>query len=258
MKSVIQFAHANGFPAQTYTEFFHHLAPFEVQYVPVMAHGNHGFTPDWKPLGKELIEYILQNHNQPVVGIGHSLGGAALMYAAHWRPDLFERIIFLDPPLFPNQKRIGFKVLKFIGLLDKVGPSGRAKTRKTNFESYEAAADYFRNKSLFKNFDKKCFDDYIKYGLKPSDNGGVELVFKAEKEYEAFRNTPFIGGKIRYKMPSYFIYSSEYTVLSENNLKTLQHKFVNTAFIPFDGGHLFPLEQPQFTSDLIKSLILRK
>lgn len=258
MKSVIQFAHANGFPAQTYTEFFRHLAPFEVQYIPVMGHGKHGFAPDWKPLGKELIEYITENHSEPVVGIGHSLGGGALMYAAYWRPDLFERIIFLDPPLFPKSKRIGFKVLKFLGLLDKVGPSGRAKTRKANFENYEAAFDYFRNKLLFKNFDEKCFEDYIKHGLKSSENGGLELVFEVEKEYEAFRNTAFIGGKVRYKMPSFFIYSSEYTVLNKKDLKTLQNKFANTEFIEFEGGHLFPLETPKNAGDLIKSLILKK
>lgn len=258
MKSVIQFAHANGFPAKTYTEFFRHLAPFEVQYIPVMGHGKYGFTPDWKPLGKELIEYILENHRQPVIGIGHSLGGGALMYAAHWRPDLFERIIFLDPPLFPIQKHMGFKILKTFGLLDRVGPSGRAKNRKANFENHEAAFDYFRNKLLFKNFDKKCFEDYIKHGLKPSKNGELELVFGVEKEYEAFRNTAFIRGKIRYEMPSYFVYSSEYTVLNKKDLKTLQNKFTNTEFIKFEGGHLFPLEQPENTSSLIKSLILKK
>ena len=41
-------------------------------------------------------------------------------------------------------------------------------------------------------------------------------------------------------------------------IKTLQNKFENTEFIKFEGGHLFPLEQPQNTSSLIKFLILEK
>ena len=56
-------------------------------------------------------------------------------------------------------------------------------------------------------------------------------------------------------MPSYFIYSMNYTVLQERDLKCLKRKFINTKFIPFDGGHLFPLEKPLETAQLIKKLI---
>ena len=56
-------------------------------------------------------------------------------------------------------------------------------------------------------------------------------------------------------MPSYFIYSSKHEVLQPKDIKWLQKKYINTEFISFDGGHLFPLEKPKATADLIMKLI---
>ena len=255
MKPTIQFAHANGFPAKTYQEFFKHFNEYDLNYVPIMAHGKFGVAPNWKPLGQELITNIKEHNQTPVAGIGHSMGGAALMYAAHWQPELFDKIIFLDPPLFPIHKIIGMRLMRFFGTLDKVGPSGRAKTRKTHFESYNSAFQYFKPKKLFKNFHPNCFEDYVKHGLKPSKNGGVELAFSASVEYQVFRTMAHIPGKIAYSMPSYFIYSAHHSVLQAKDIETLKRKFVNTQFISFEGGHLFPFEQPEKTAELIKTLI---
>lgn len=254
MKSTIQFAHANGFPAKTYNEFFKYFEAFNLKYVPIIGHGKFGITPNWKPLGQELISNIKEHNQTPVTGIGHSMGGAALMYAAYWQPKLFDKIIFLDPPLFPINKIIGMKLMRFLGMLDKVGPSGRAKTRKTHFESYDAAYQYFKPKKLFQNFHPNCFDDYVKHGLIPNKENGVELAFKASIEYQVFRTMAHIPGKITFSMPSYFIYSEAYSVLQKQDIDSLKRKFVNTTFIPFDGGHLFPFEKPKETAELIKTL----
>ena len=255
MKPTIQFAHANGFPAKTYNELFKHFEAYHLKYVPIMAHKEFGVFPNWKPLGQELIANIKEHNQTPVIGIGHSMGGAALMYAAHWQPNLFDKIIFLDPPLFPIHKIVGMNLMRLFGMLDKVGPSGRAKTRKAHFESYDAAFQYFKPKKLFQNFHPNCFKDYVEHGLTPSSKGGLELTFKPNIEYQVFRTMAHIPGKIVFPMPSYFIYSMNYTVLQERDLKSLKRKFINTKFIPFDGGHLFPLEKPLETAQLIKKLI---
>jgi pimeloyl-ACP methyl ester carboxylesterase len=255
MKSTIQFAHANGFPAETYNEFFKHFKDYDLKYIPIMGHRKAGIHPNWKPLGHELIAHIKEHQQQPVIGIGHSMGGAALMYAAYWQPELFEKIVFLDPPLFRTSKRLGFDFMRLVGMVDKVGPSGKAKTRKTHFESYDAAYQYFQPKKLFKDFHPNCFKDYVEHGLTESPQGGLELAFKAEIEYQVFRTMAHIPGKIVFKMPSYFIYSKTYSVLDINDIKWLERKFINTKFIGVDGGHLFPLEQPMETANLIKNLI---
>ena len=104
MKSTIQFAHANGFPAKTYNEFFKHFDVYDLKYVPIMGHGEFGVSPKWKPLGQELIVNIKKHNQTPVIGIGHSMGGAALMYAAYWEPKYLIKLYFLTHHFFQFTK----------------------------------------------------------------------------------------------------------------------------------------------------------
>jgi pimeloyl-ACP methyl ester carboxylesterase len=253
----IQFSHANGFGLKTYTHFLSFLKPYEVKGVELIGHGQYSVVPNWKPVAKELIEHIEKNNTAPVIGIGHSLGGAVTLYAAQERPDLFKQVIFLDPPLFGGWKRKGMMLMKFLGQLDKVGPSGLAKKRREFFPTKEEAFKYFSSKKFFDPFDRECFKNYVEFGLKPSKEHGFELAFSKETEYQVFRELPFIKKEMGLKIPSHFIYSNQHKVLSPKDIQWLKPALVDTQFIEFDGGHLFPLEQPNKTAQLIKSLIIK-
>lgn len=253
----IQFSHANGFGLKTYTHFLSFLEPYEVKGVELIGHDKYTVAPNWKPLAQELIKYIENNHDMPVIGIGHSLGGAVTLYAAEERPDLFKQVIFLDPPLFGGWKRRGMKIMKFFGQLDKIGPSGLAKKRREYFPTQQAAFDYFSSKKFFAPFDKKCFENYVEFGLKPNKEHGFELAFSKEIEYQVFRELPDLKRNTTLKMPSHFIYSNQYKVLDPKDIQWLKSNLNQTDFRPFDGGHLFPLEQPEETAELIKSLIIK-
>ena len=61
---------------------------------------------------KELINSIERNYKEPIVGIGHSFGAAVTFLAAASRPDLFERVILLDPTIFSAKKRMAILLLK--------------------------------------------------------------------------------------------------------------------------------------------------
>src|SRR5687768_16400842 len=100
-KQIIHFAHANGFPAKTYTKLFSFLEDdFEINYIE-----RHGHNPDfpvtdnWKLLTAELKNEIENAYDRPVIGIGHSLGGVLHLLAAAEKPELYEQIILLDAPI---------------------------------------------------------------------------------------------------------------------------------------------------------------
>jgi len=252
----IQFSHANGFGASTYNYFFSLLKPHTVKAVELIGHGKYPVAPNWKPLAKELIEYIETHHNEPVIGIGHSLGGAITLYAVLERPDLFRQVIFLDPPIFGAFKRSAMSFLKnWTNQYDKISPSGRTLTRKQFFETKVEAFEYFKPKSLFKNFAPVCFEDYVNNGLKVNEEYGFELAFSRSIEYQVFRAFPNFKSKIELPIPSQFIYSNQYKVLWKSDIQFLKSKLKGTEFIKFDGGHLFPMEKPKETVELIKSLI---
>ena len=88
-KPIIQFSHANGFPAPTYRYLFKLLEPhFEIQYIERLAHDpNHPVTNNWQSITSELIREH-DKHKEPVIGIGHSLGGAITLFAAIERPEI--------------------------------------------------------------------------------------------------------------------------------------------------------------------------
>ena len=87
MSQTIFFAHANGFPSATYAKLFDALAPdYRVRHL-----GQHGHDPrfpvddNWNNLVDELILHLEQG-DEPVWGVGHSLGGVLHYHAALRRP----------------------------------------------------------------------------------------------------------------------------------------------------------------------------
>jgi surfactin synthase thioesterase subunit len=74
---MIFFAHANGFPAKTYTKLFSLLEDeFEIGFIEKIGHNpKFPVTDNWDCLKNELREEIEKRYSQPIIGIGHSLGG---------------------------------------------------------------------------------------------------------------------------------------------------------------------------------------
>jgi pimeloyl-ACP methyl ester carboxylesterase len=255
MQPIIHFAHANGFPAATYRYFFEQLQPLPVLAIPQIGQTVQRFR-SWEPFADEMIAFLEQQQTGPVVGVGHSLGGVVTYFAARKCPELFSRIILLDPPMFRPVKR------KMAGLVDAVGlggnfipPAIKAKKRRRTFDDKEQAALFFKQKSLFRSFHPESFEDYIQYGLQESQSG-VELVFPAEREYRIFCKTPSTFGPFRLKVPLDYVYSTKMEVTSEKDINHLRSYFKGVPFHAFDAGHMFPLEQPEATANFIKQLIL--
>lgn len=251
----IHFAHSNGFPASTYSHFFKYLAPHPISFVECLGHGEFRVKTNWRPLGDEIITAIETQADEPVIGLGHSLGAVSIFFAAQKRPDLFKKIIMMDPPITKPLKRLLFVVARSTGLISLIpSPALKAKKRKRNFRSKEEAYTYWRKKKLFQPFKEECFKDYVEHGLKP-EGDRFTLTFSADLEYKFFCTAPGRLGKTRIEIPSFFIYSSSHQVLQPADIEANKRVFDNTTFIPADGGHMFPLEKPEDTATIIKSII---
>ncbi|MEZ4885861.1 MAG: alpha/beta hydrolase [Chitinophagales bacterium] len=257
--STIQFSHANGFPAKSYQHFFECFdSDYQFSYVNMFGHGAYKAGRNWQQLTQELIADIEAKHQEPVIGAGHSLGGVLTLFASIQRPELFEIVLILDPPLFSPWVRVGIGIYYYLGLSKYFVPiAKKAKNRRTHFDSREQVYESFRKKSLFKNFDEQCFKDYIQHGFKDSaDGNGIELAFSREVEYNNFCSTPYYLSNTKLQRPTYFIHATKHGVLRPKDLQYLKQTFSPPAtFIPFEGGHLFPLEAPEKTAQLLQSII---
>ncbi|BDX06829.1 alpha/beta fold hydrolase [Planctobacterium marinum] len=138
-------------------------------------------------------------------------------------------------------------------MIDKVTPSGKSKLRKTSWQDHNAVLDYFKPKALFKHFDPECIEDYVQSAVKP-EGKGAQLAYQREVETAIFRNIPHNLNLFRNKLtvPAK-LFTAQYTnacfpPMVKRLLKQqpkLEHELIKGV------GHMFPLEKPQLTAQLI-------
>jgi pimeloyl-ACP methyl ester carboxylesterase len=134
----------------------------------------------------------------------------------------------------------------------------RARGRRNHWESRQAAYDYFKGKSLFKNFNDEFLRSYVTYGLKDSDKGGVELLCPPEAEARVFENYPlyswFWPKKVKTKT---LLLRAEFSdVMFEKEQKRFLKKCKNSkAFVIKNSGHLIPMEKPDEVVEKMKKFV---
>lgn len=255
MNKQLFFAHANGFPAEVYTELFNHLDGWEVNYIPMLGHGKFPIQTSWKDAAPEIIDFFEKNYSQPIWAIGHSFGAISLAYAAEQIPDLFKGIIMMDPPVLSRKIRWFMAITQWLGISDKFMPLANLAAKRSDiFPSRAFVSDKLKRKSLFKNFNQASFDNYIKFGFEDAENG-VRLRYKKEIETKVFALTPPFYKRITLKIPSFYIYANHGDIANTRSIHSIKHLFPTTTFIPFEGGHLFPLEEVEKTSTEILNIL---
>lgn len=251
----IQFSHANGFPAPVYTHLLKQLESDAVHYINRMGHGEFPVDGSLGNLASELIHALEQKNNGPVVGIGHSSGAVATMLAASQRPKLFSEIILIEPAFFSGWKRAGIRLATQLGYADKLGPTPKALKRRDHFPDKATARDYFLQRRLFQLFHPQCFEDYLDHGLIPSPEGGLELAFSKKTEIEIFRSTQTRSPENLRQLKGKMIYGESSDLFWKSDVAWWKRALPNFELVPFAGGHLFPLEKPDETAELINSLL---
>jgi pimeloyl-ACP methyl ester carboxylesterase len=250
----LHFAHANGFPGACYSKLFGLLsADFAVGYLPASGHDPRFPVSDgWPWLVEELIASIAGSGQEPVLGIGHSLGGFLTLMAAVRRPDLFRAVLLLDAPILSRFAGSALQLIKLIGLTDRVTLAGITKNRRRTWPTQEAALAHFRRKRRFRSFDPDCLLDYIRYGTVPDDHG-VRLAFDPAVEYRIYRTIPHDIHAVarRLQVPAGFIGGRSSDVLKRTGLAATRRHMLVTLI---DGGHLFPLQVPWEAAAAIRAM----
>lgn len=258
MSQSIFFTHANGFPSATYGKLFEGLAPdFCVEHLAVHGHDPRFPVGDnWQALVEELLHH-LEARGEPVWGVGHSLGGLLHYHAAHRRPDLYRGVVMLDAPVLSLRDRLAIRLAKGLGMIDRVTPAGRTLGRRQQFSDAAEARGYFAGKTLFRGFDPDCLDAYVEHGLEPAGEG-LRLRFNPATEIAIFRNVPHVspGQPQRLKVPLAMIYGEQSGVVRPHHARLLV-QVPQAQCLSLPGGHMFPLERPHATADLVRQVLAR-
>jgi surfactin synthase thioesterase subunit len=259
-KDVIHFAHANGFPARTYNKIFSRLAEdFEIGFLERHGHDpKFPVTDNWKHLTEELLEDIEKRWTQPVIGVGHSLGGVLHFLAAIEKPSLYKKIILLDAPVISRFSSHGLRVLKLTKLIDRYTPAQITRARRNLWRTKREAFEHFKRKPKFASFDEEVLRDYVEYGTVETGEG-FELFFKPSIEAQIYQTIPHhlptFRGRLR--VPTAYIGGTDSREARLARLSFMQKHFaIDFHFI--EGSHLFPFEKPFETAEKIRQIAEKK
>lgn len=257
MRDLIHFAHGNGFPSLCYKQLLNELETrFDYCYIDKIGHNpNYPVSENWHSLVDEVIVSIQTQANQPVIAVGHSLGGVLSLLAAIEKPELFKAVILLDSPLIGPFKSTMVKLAKTLGVIDRVTPAYRTQGRRQHWKSYDLLIKYLKSRDLFKTFTDACLDDYIKYGLEHREDG-YYLRFDRNIEYQIYKTIP--DGIPAYKnqltVPSVLFYGNQSTVVSQSDVRYMRNYF-KIKCIKTKGTHLVPMEHPEaLAQQIIKAV----
>lgn len=258
MPQRIFFAHANGFPAGTYRKLFSALAP-DYSAIHLDRHGHDPRFPvddNWQNLVNELIEQ-LSVLEEPVWGVGHSLGGMLHYHVALQHPEFYRGVVMLDSPMPTWLDQPIIWAAKRLGFIDRLTPAGRTLGRRELFASADEARAYFTGKALFRAFDPDCLDAYIEHGLVTSEEG-VRLRFDPDTEIRIYRSVPHVtpGWPHALKIPLAVVRGEESGVVRPHH-SYLARLMVHGEMHTLPGGHMFPLERPEGTAAFLRELFSR-
>ena len=258
MSQPVFFAHANGFPSATYGKLFRALGT-EYSVAFLEQHGHDPRFPvndNWEQLVCELI-FHLQQGAEPVWGVGHSLGGVLHYHAALRHPELYRGVVMLDSPVLTLADQLVIRAAKRFGFIDRITPAGRTIGRRERFSDVAEARRYFAGKTLFSRFDAECLDDYLQHGLQASGDE-LALRFDPQTEISIYRSVPHTSpGKPQHlQVPLAMVHGRHSRVIMPHHGRLLR-RMPQGEYLSVPGGHMFPLERPQDTAELLRSIFTR-
>jgi len=254
---VLHFTHANAYPPGAYRQL---MTPLTKKYRviglsqrPLWPESNPKKLKNWKQLADDLILFFDQQNLKQVIGVGHSLGAVVSAFAAMKRPDLFRRLILLEPVLFPRWFQ-WFLAVTPISIRQKIIPVSKiANNRKDQWSNRENLFNSYRKKRIFRDLSDEVINDWIDHGTFKDAQGNLRLAFPKGWESRIYATVPYIvDDLIKIKIPVHILRGKNTDVISTKIWKQIAgHLPTENLWNLENASHLAPLEFPEKVSKWI-------
>lgn len=250
-------SHATGFHAHCWEPLAARLA--RSYRVFALDHRGYGdadtvdpATISWRSYGDDALaaarHVASMTDGTPIVGVGHSMGGASLLMAAHREPALFDSLFVFEPIVFPPPDPAAAP------RAESPLPAG-ARRRRSIFPSFEAALENFASKPPLASFHPAAREAYVRHGFKPHPEG-IELKCLPEHEARTYETgatsgawddlpelstlTWVVSGALAPFQPSSFA-------------RQVAERIPGSTYVQYDEmSHFGPLEDPDAFAELIE------
>ena len=252
--NTIHFAHANAYPPGTYRQLLEPLSErsrvLAIKHRPLWDDSDPWETLNsWQQVSADLIAFLDGQNVADIVGIGHSLGAVATMYAALERPDLFSRLVLVEPVFLPPE---------FLAMMDIVDPRdiplvAGALRRRNGWASRQELFDHYRGKKVFARLADDALWDFVNFGT-DEVNGEVKLAYSPEWEARFYAMAPRDIWELlpQLEHPTLAIRAADSDTLYPLAWQLWQEKQPDATFVELDeAGHLVTHERPSELANII-------
>ncbi|PKY05204.1 toxin biosynthesis protein [Aspergillus campestris IBT 28561] len=178
-------AHANGFPKELYEPLWEEIHArskangFRIRsiWMADVAHQGQssvlnenilGNDPSWFDHPRDLLHLVNVKRKEmprPIVGIGHSMGGAHLVQLCLMHPRLITTLVLLDPVI--QKQTTQLDPLESAKEKMVIAKTTQLSTyRRDKWPSRKAAAEGFRRNPFYQTWDPRVLDRWIEHGLR--------------------------------------------------------------------------------------------
>lgn len=182
----VLFAHATGFCGGVFLPVISRMPTGRLVTMDFRGHGRSGIPEggipeeglDWNGTGDDVLATIDALGLARPVGVGHSMGGAALTLAEESRPGTFSGLWLFEPIIFPAS----FREMSHDNPLVE-----GALRRRSTFEDAPTAIRNFASKPPFEVLDPEALEAYVRYGFAENPDGTVSLRCRPEVESATYQ-----------------------------------------------------------------------
>jgi pimeloyl-ACP methyl ester carboxylesterase len=262
-KQLVLLSHATGFHGRVFDPVAEHLqSNFHCYSFDYRGHGDSELPTDWKAnwsgYGDDalaiarVIAAAKSSTAAPIIGAGHSMGGAALVMAALRAPELFRALVLYEPIIFPPQIRVG---MTNAGVPSPLADG--ARRRRSTFASYDEAITNYSSKPPLNVMRPDVLRAYVMHGFR-TQHDGISIKCSPEHEartyemgaiHETWNDLP------KLRVPVWLV-SGEVIPHTPGAIAALiAHEVPGSTLVQWnDLGHFGPMQDPQRFAQLISQV----
>lgn len=218
-------------------------------------------TSNWPHLVQQLADFVVglrPSAHQPLLLVGHSLGGFLSLMCAAKHPTLaglpVAGVIMLDSPVLGGWRAKALEAAKHVRLIGRLSPGRVSRTRRHTWASADEALTHFASKPLFAQWHPQVLEDYVAHGTDAvATTHGERCMLRFDRQIETriYNTLPHNLDRLLRRHPLIcpvaYIGGSHSLEMQQVGM-TMTHKLVGHApgprFQLIDGSHLFPMEKP--------------
>jgi len=179
-------AHATGLHGRVWEPFASQLDGFHRWSIDFRAHGDSDpplTRPlEWEGFADDVLATIDAVGMTRPVGVGHSMGAAALLMAEARRPGTFRALWCFEPAVIPGDA-------PGAPHMDNPMSQGALRRRPTFASPHDAVAT-FAAKPPFSGVPAETLERYVEHGFAPTADGAITLKCTPAAEAEVFAYGP--------------------------------------------------------------------